>query len=41
LIKGSERIIDIYSMHSKEVVEKISDHCPIVMQFDVTQPDND
>jgi predicted extracellular nuclease len=40
-IKGSERIIDIYSMHSKEVVEKISDHCPIVMQFDVTQPDND
>jgi predicted extracellular nuclease len=40
-IKGSEHIIDIYSMHSKEVVEKISDHCPIVMQFDVTQPDND
>ncbi len=40
-IKGSERIIDIYSMHSKEVVDKISDHCPIVMQFDVTQPDND
>ncbi len=40
-VKGSERIIDIYSMHSKEVVDKISDHCPIVMQFDVTQPDND
>lgn len=40
-IKGSERIIDILSMHSKEVAEKISDHCPIVMQFDVTQPDND
>ena len=40
-VKGSERIIDIYSMHSKEVADKISDHCPIVMQFDVTQPDND
>ena len=40
-IKGSERMIDIRSMHSKEVAEKISDHCPIVMQFDVTQSDND
>ena len=40
-ITSSERIIDIFSMYSKEVAEKISDHCPIVMQFDVTQPDND
>jgi exonuclease III len=40
-LKGSERIIDIHSMHPKDIANKISDHCPIVMQFDVTQTDND
>ncbi|MEY3688492.1 MAG: hypothetical protein RIT37_54 [Bacteroidota bacterium] len=40
-LQGTERIIDIHSMYQKDIAEKISDHCPIVMQFDVTQPDND
>lgn len=40
-LKGTERMIDIHSMYQKDIAEKISDHCPIVMQFDVTQPDND
>lgn len=38
---GSERMIDIHSMYSKDVAEKISDHCPFILQFDITQPDND
>ena len=26
---------------NKFIAEKISDHCPIIMQFDISQPDND
>ena len=40
-ISGSERMIDIHSMYSKDIAEKVSDHCPVIMQFDVSQVDND
>jgi endonuclease/exonuclease/phosphatase family metal-dependent hydrolase len=40
-VAGSERMIDIHSMYSKDIAEKVSDHCPVIMQFDISQPDND
>jgi len=38
---GSEHMIDIQSMYPKDVAEKVSDHCPVILQFDITKPDND
>jgi endonuclease/exonuclease/phosphatase family metal-dependent hydrolase len=38
---GSERMINIPAMFPKDIAEKISDHCPVLMQFDIQSPDND
>jgi len=40
-VQGSRRVIDIHSMYPKDIADKVSDHCPVIMQFDVSQPDND
>lgn len=40
-VANSERVIDLHSMYPKDIAEKISDHCPIIMQFDISQTDND
>ncbi len=39
--KGSARMIDLYAQYDPEVLEKLSDHCPVAADFDVTAPDND
>jgi hypothetical protein len=28
-------------MYADKIADKISDHCPILMQFDIQQQDND
>jgi endonuclease/exonuclease/phosphatase family metal-dependent hydrolase len=38
---GSEHMIDIHSMYPKDLADKVSDHCPVILQFDTTKPDND
>lgn len=39
--KDSEFIINTRSMYADKIADKISDHCPILMQFDIQQQDND
>ncbi len=39
--KGSARMVDIYAEYKPEVLETLSDHCPVVADFDTQQPDND
>ncbi len=40
-IANSLRIYDTYSSFTDKEIEKISDHCPIVVQFEVKTPDED
>ena len=34
-------ILDITQMYTKEQLKQLSDHCPVIVQFDVSAPDND
>ncbi|TAL70881.1 MAG: hypothetical protein EPN82_00840 [Bacteroidetes bacterium] len=38
---GSLRLYDFYSSMSEAEIEKVSDHCPILVQFEVKSKDND
>ncbi len=40
-IDGTLFMWNVYDQYPKEQAGKISDHCPIVAQFDITAPDND
>lgn len=40
-IANSVNIYNTYQIFSKEIAEKISDHCLVFARFDVTKPDND
>ena len=40
-VTGSDRSINFYSQLSKNQADKISDHCPVLVDFDVSAPDND
>jgi endonuclease/exonuclease/phosphatase family metal-dependent hydrolase len=41
VIKNSLHQINFYQILSKKEAESISDHCPVVISFDIKQPDND
>jgi exonuclease III len=41
VINNSLRIYDTYSTLPKNKLEKISDHCPIIVDFEVKSPDRD
>jgi endonuclease/exonuclease/phosphatase family metal-dependent hydrolase len=41
LLKNSARVYNFYNYLSLDRIDKISDHCPVLAQFDVTAPDND
>lgn len=41
LIKSSIRQINLYELFKQTQAQQISDHCPVVISFDVTMPDND
>jgi len=41
LIKDSEQVYDIYSFLSDQQLKGLSDHCPVIANFDVTAPDED
>ncbi|MGQ9819607.1 MAG: endonuclease/exonuclease/phosphatase family protein [Candidatus Kapaibacteriales bacterium] len=41
LVSNSVRVIDTYSMFTKEQVKKISDHCIVLARFEVLGRDND
>jgi endonuclease/exonuclease/phosphatase family metal-dependent hydrolase len=34
-------IYNIYNAYTKSEIEKISDHCPVMVAFDISMPDND
>ncbi|MGB9770413.1 MAG: endonuclease/exonuclease/phosphatase family protein [Candidatus Kapaibacteriota bacterium] len=38
---NSVNLVNTFELYSKEVAEKISDHCLVFARFDVTKPDND
>ena len=40
-IDGTLFMWNVYDQYPEEVAEKISDHCPIVAQFDIAAEDND
>ncbi len=40
-INSSVRTYDITISYTKEQLEKVSDHCPVIVQFDTKEPDND
>ncbi len=40
-IKSSLRQVNIYEIFKQTQAERISDHCPVVISFDGTLPDND
>ncbi|MBI5326668.1 MAG: endonuclease/exonuclease/phosphatase family protein [Ignavibacteriae bacterium] len=40
-IPGSLRLYDFYSSISESEIEKISDHCPVLVQFEVKSKDDD
>lgn len=39
--RESLRSINFFNQYDEKTADKISDHCPVVVQFDVTAPDND
>lgn len=41
LVPNSVRLVDSYSMFTKEQVERISDHCIVLARFEVLGEDND
>ncbi|HCN05099.1 MAG TPA: hypothetical protein DIS79_05710 [Bacteroidetes bacterium] len=40
-VRESERTENFYAFLPDEDARKISDHCPVIVRFDVTAPDND
>lgn len=40
-VTGSEHSINFYSQLTKNQADKVSDHCPVLVDFDVSAPDND
>ncbi len=40
-VDGTLFMWNVYDQYPKNEADKISDHCPIVAQFDITAPDND
>lgn len=41
LIKSSIRQINLYELFKQTNAQQISDHCPVVISFDIIMPDND
>ncbi len=41
LIKSSIRQVNLYELFKQTQAQQISDHCPVVVSFDITLPDND
>lgn len=40
-ITGSDHAVNFYAQYTEIEAEKISDHCPMIVDFDVSAPDND
>lgn len=38
---NSQFIYNIYNAYTKSEIDKVSDHCPVVVAFDIAAPDND
>jgi endonuclease/exonuclease/phosphatase family metal-dependent hydrolase len=38
---NSQFVYNIYHAYTKSEIEKISDHCPVIVAFDIVTPDND
>lgn len=38
---GSAQVVNVYARYPFEQAERLSDHCPVVAQFDVTFPDHE
>lgn len=41
IVDGTLMSWNVYDQYTKEQAEKVSDHCPVVVQFEVVSPDND
>ncbi|MBC8124275.1 MAG: hypothetical protein H7X70_00955, partial [Candidatus Kapabacteria bacterium] len=41
VIKGSERVEDIRAFLKGNIADAVSDHCPVLVRFSTTGPDND
>jgi endonuclease/exonuclease/phosphatase family metal-dependent hydrolase len=41
ILAGSLMMLNTYNFYGKENAEKISDHCPVIMSFEVKSPDDD
>ncbi|MBK9250057.1 MAG: endonuclease/exonuclease/phosphatase family protein [Ignavibacteria bacterium] len=41
VITGSDHSVNFYAQYPKETADKISDHCPVIIDFEVVTPDND
>ncbi len=41
VISGSNHSVNFFAQYPKETADKISDHCPVVIDFEVVSPDND
>lgn len=41
VITGSNHAVNFFAQYPKETADKISDHCPVVIEFDVMPPNND
>jgi len=35
------RNYSLYTIYDEETADMISDHCPVLAEFDITMPDND
>ncbi len=40
-ISGSDHSVNFYAQFNEIEAEKVSDHCPMIVDFDVSAPDND
>lgn len=40
-VQNTAKVFDTFSMFKSEDAERISDHCLVLVRFDITQPDND
>lgn len=41
VVTGSNHSVNFFAQYPKETADKISDHCPVVIDFEVVSPDND
>lgn len=41
IVDGTLMSWNVYDQYTKAQAEKVSDHCPVVVQFEVVSPDND